>query len=312
MRSQSWVSLLFALCLGCGENDAPKEKVAVEGAGASVVQGVTDDGYAIVTGRPSGQAGAERPAPRLPDTSRWALKPTEVDPHGGSFSLSEAVEGMPLKGKLIAEIRTDLGFFFCDLFAERKPKTVAHFIGLARGKRAWWDARIGKWSRGTLFSDAAFHSVVPESMIRGGGYGDGLGEVGFSLPFEETETPLLHDRKGQLLLLNGGAEFAITDGPNRSLDGKKTHSIFGQCYPEDLAFRIARVPQWGREHDYRPRTKVAIHKVIIRRSQNGASKERPALPGGLKELPKERGASRGPSHMHGRSKRLRDEALEEK
>lgn len=267
----------------------------------------TAEGHPVIGAKESrnSQAKAEE-GPKLPSTERWIFEPTSEDPHKGAFALPQAVEGMPLDGKLIAEIRTDLGFFFCDLFADRKPKTVAHFIGLSRGRRAWWDASAGAWRKEPLYNDASVFRVIPDEMIVAGGVEHGLADIGFKLPFEETETPLIHDRKGQLMLVNGGGKFAISDGPNRALDGQKTHSIFGQCYPEELVFRIARVPQWGAKHDYRPRSRVGVHRVIIRRSEVGASAARPLLPEGRRALPEQRGASRGPSEIAGKARRRRE------
>ncbi len=301
LQTQLRYAAMLVVALGCGDNDSG-QSVGKQG------ETVTQDGHRVIGAGPrqASSRSVEEDGPPLPDTARWIDKPTSDDPQTEPLSLAEAVEGLPLEGKLVAEIRTDLGFLFCDLFADRKPKTVAHFIALARGKRAWWDASAGAWRKEPLYADSEFFRVVPDEMIMAGGVGKGLADIAVKLPFEKAEHPLIHDRKGQLILIDGGGKFAISDGPNRELDGKETHSIFGQCYPEDLVFRIARVPQWGSEHAFRPRTRVAVHRVVIRRSEKGADKERPQLPEGRVKLPEPRGASRGPSEMRGRHKKLHD------
>lgn len=292
--------LVAALPFACGDEESGARDKQTAPA-------TTSDGHRVVGASRAGETPTAKTkgGPVLPDTERWIEEPTSEDPHAGSFSLTEAVEGLPVDGKLVAEVRTDLGFFFCDLFADRKPQTVAHFVGLARGTRAWWDPSAGAWRSQPLYRNAEFFRVIPDEMIVAGGVGGGLADIALKLPFEKLEQPLSHDRKGQLMLIDGGGKFAISDGPNRGLDAKRTHSIFGQCYPEDLAFRVARVPQWGSDHGNRPRTKVAIHRIVIRRSEKGAQNERPELPGGHKALPKHREASRGPSEIHGRHKQLR-------
>src|SRR5262249_25478367 len=47
------------------------------------------------------------------------------------LSLAEATEGLPAKGKLMADITTSEGKITCELFPESAPKTVASFVGLA-------------------------------------------------------------------------------------------------------------------------------------------------------------------------------------
>ncbi|UJR80547.1 peptidylprolyl isomerase [Sandaracinus amylolyticus] len=287
------------------------------GGGASATKqptiGVTEDGEQIVFA--GGDRGARSTTKQTPD--RLVREPTEPDPEGGDFTLDEAVEGMPIDGQLVAEISTDLGTLFCDLYADRAPRTVANFVGLARGRRPWWDARAGIWRRQPYYANTTFHRVIPEFVVQGGDYlGDGSGTIGYTMPYEPHET-LAHDRAGRLAMATtggrdtGGAQFYILDGPAPQLDG--TATVFGQCRPEDVVAMIARVPQSG-DPDNRPLTPVRIARVLVQRVEGGAASARitaPQLPPG--EPAVGRGASPGPSELRTLEgmRRRREEAAEQ-
>lgn len=295
-----WVLSLLHACECENAGEAADESTGLSSAASSPATpttGVTPDGEQIIfAGRPPAAA-----APSVQRSERLIREPNEPDPEAGDFTLEEAVVGLPIDGQLVAEITTDLGTMFCDLYADRAPRTVANFIGLARGRRPFWDARSGMWSREPYYRGTTFHRVIPEYMIQGGDYlGDGSGTVGYTLPYEPHET-LSHDRAGRLAMATtdgpntGGAQFYITDGPAPQLDG--TATIFGQCRPDHIPSEIARVPQSGAP-DNRPLTPVRISRVIIQRVEGGAASARmttPQLPPGEPEVP--RGASPGPSEL---------------
>jgi peptidyl-prolyl cis-trans isomerase A (cyclophilin A) len=303
--AQSIAVCLWALSLLCGcecegveqPNGEPAELTGARRSQPTPTIGTTSDGEQVVfAGRPpAGARAASKQAERL------IREPNEPDPEAGDFTLEEAVVGMPIEGQLVAEITTDLGTIFCDLYADRAPRSVANFIGLARGLRPWWDARSGMWSREPYYRGTSFHRVIPDYVIQGGDYlGDGSGTVGYTLPHERHET-LSHDRVGRLAVATtngpdtGGAQFYITDGPAPQLDG--TATIFGQCHPPHVPAEIARVPQSGAP-DNHPLTPVHISRVIIQRVEGGAASARmttPRLPEGEPEVP--RGASAGPSEL---------------
>jgi peptidyl-prolyl cis-trans isomerase A (cyclophilin A) len=264
---------------------------------------LTEDGEEIIF---SGRGAATKaPARREIDRSHLVLEPTSPDPEAGEFTLEEAVVGMPIDGQLVAEIGTDLGTLLCDLYADRAPRAVASFIGLARGNRPWWDARAGSWRTEPYYRGLTFFRVIPGFIVQAGDYlEDGSGRVGFTLPPERPEG-LLHDRAGLLAMATinndpatGAAQFYITDGAAPSLDG--TATIFGHCMPEDLVSRIARVVQSG-DPENRPLTDVPIRRVLIQRVDGGAANARPTaprLPPGEPEVG--RGASPGPSELRAR------------
>jgi peptidyl-prolyl cis-trans isomerase A (cyclophilin A) len=210
--------------------------------------------------------------------SGWEIMPapTEPDPQGGKFTLAEAEKGLAKKGTLAAHIKTNMGSFYCDLFADKTPNTVANFVGLARGLRRFWDADKVAWVVRPYYDGTTFHRVIPEFMIQGGDYtGTGRGSIGYTIP-DELDPSLHHDRPGQLCMANRGpntneAQFFITEGAAPHLEG--SYTIFGQCEPPTLVQRIARVPQ-GPEN--RPLTPVVIEHVEIKKVVGGAAAWMPA------------------------------------
>ena len=63
------------------------------------------------------------------------------DPTGGKFALEDALKGLSGKGSLLATFETNMGTITCELYEKQSPKTVANFVGLARGKRPWKDPK---------------------------------------------------------------------------------------------------------------------------------------------------------------------------
>jgi peptidyl-prolyl cis-trans isomerase A (cyclophilin A) len=262
--------------------------------------GVTEDGQGIIFAGPGATSPTTTPPGQRPiDRSHLIMEPNAPDPNA-NWSLDDALVGLPVDGDLIVEIQTDFGVIFCDLYPDRAPHAVAAFVGLARGRRAWWDAAGGQWVTRPYYRGLTFHRVLPEYIIQGGDYlGDGSGRVGFTVPLERSET-LSHDRIGRLALAtfnddpnSGGAQFYITDGPHQELDG--TATIFGQCTPDHVVSQIARVVQTGAP-DNRPLTPVRMGLVHVRRQAGGASAATPTVPHQPEGEPEVgRGASPGPS-----------------
>src|SRR5437879_1424901 len=90
------------------------------------------------------------------------------DPTGGKFGLDEALKGLSGKGSLLATFETNEGTITCELYEKQSPKTVANFVGLARGKRPWKDPRTGQWVTKPFYDGLLFHRVIPDFMNQGG------------------------------------------------------------------------------------------------------------------------------------------------
>lgn len=297
------VILSLALLAGCDQAEDGSAEGTRPPRDPETV-GVTEDGTQIIFAGPRREG---RPGQRSTeyDEERLRRTPNVPDPEQGDFTLEEAVQGLPVDGTLVAEIGTEFGTMLCDLYADRAPRTVANFIGLARGLRPWWDARAGEWVRRPYYRGLTFHRVIPGYLVQGGDYlGDGTGTVGYTIPDEPHDT-LSHDQRGQLCMANhegpnsAGAQFFITDGPARELDREGGYTIFGQCQPLDIPSQIARVPQDAAAGN-RPLTPVHITRVIIQRVEGGAANARPTVPVQPPGEPEVgRGASPGPSELRG-------------
>lgn len=118
-----------------------------------------------------------------------------------------------------AKFDTSMGEFEVELFADKTPKTVENFTGLA--KKGYYNGVI-------------FHRVIADFMIQGGdptGTGRG-GESIWGPKFnDEIVKDLRHTGAGILSMANAGpntngSQFFITLVPTPWLDGK--HTVFGK------------------------------------------------------------------------------------
>lgn len=149
------------------------------------------------------------------------------------------------EGQLLATFHTSAGDIHCELFPAYAPMTVANFVGLARGLKAWKDPRSGEVSTEPLYNDTVFHRVIPKFMIQGGDpLGRGSGGPGYRFG-DEFDDALRFTRPGLLAMANAGpstngSQIFITEVPTGHLSGR--HTIFGQCDAEaiELVKEIAR------------------------------------------------------------------------
>lgn len=154
---------------------------------------------------------------------------------------------------LIANINTNMGDIEIELFADKTPKTVENFIGLA--SKGYYDGII-------------FHRIITDFMIQGGdptGTGSG-GESFFGGSFEdEFHDDLRHVGPGTLSMANAGpntngSQFFITLVPTPWLDGK--HSVFGKVVNGlDVVTSIGNVAT-AKPFD-KPLKDVVMNKVTV-------------------------------------------------
>lgn len=131
-----------------------------------------------------------------------------------------------------AVLQTSFGDIAVTLHAERAPRTVENFVGLATGEREWTDPETGDTISGKpLYDDVLFHRVIPDFMIQTGDpTGTGRGGPGYTFD-DEFHEELRHDSAGVLSMANrgpdtNGSQFFITLSPQPQLDDR--HSVFGQ------------------------------------------------------------------------------------
>ncbi|MGO9519270.1 MAG: peptidylprolyl isomerase [Candidatus Korobacteraceae bacterium] len=172
-----------------------------------------------------------------------------------------------------AIIETTDGNISCTLFPDKAPLTVANFIGLADGTKAWKNPKTGQMMHTPLYDGTICHRVIPNFMIQcGDPAGNGTGDPGYSFK-DEFSPDLTFNQPGRLAMANSGpntngSQFFITEVPTPHLNGK--HTIFGQCQDLDVIKRIARLSADPRtDRPYSP-PKI-IHIKIIDAKHPGAA-----------------------------------------
>ncbi len=118
--------------------------------------------------------------------------------------------------KKFAIIKTNRGTIKLELFADKAPRTVENFVGLAN--KGFYDG-------------LKFHRVISDFMIQTGDpTGTGCGGPGYEFD-DEFHPDLKHDGPGVLSMANAGpntngSQFFITHVACPWLDGH--HSVFGK------------------------------------------------------------------------------------
>lgn len=167
---------------------------------------------------------------------------------------------------IFAEFNTSMGSFTCRLDQVLAPKTVANFIGLATGERAWLDLPSGTVKTNPFFNGTTFHRVIAGFMNQGGSpNGQGTDNPGYA--FEDEFSPSLrHDTFGTLSSANSGpdsngGQFFVTAGATPWLND--VHSVFGKLYGgSNVVYAINRVATGAND---KPLTNVVLQTVVIRR-----------------------------------------------
>ena len=168
--------------------------------------------------------------------------------------------------RTLAHFDTSLGKFTAELYADKTPKTVANFVGLAEGTREWTDPRDSQKKTAPFYDGIIFHRIIDGFMIQGGDpLGKGFGGPGYKFA-DEFHPSLRHDREGILSMANSGpntngSQFFITLGPTPHLNNR--HSVFGVVEDGmDVVRKIGKVRVGAQD---RPVNDVVINKVTIER-----------------------------------------------
>jgi peptidyl-prolyl cis-trans isomerase A (cyclophilin A) len=167
---------------------------------------------------------------------------------------------------LYARFSTSAGDFTARLFEADTPKTVANFVGLAQGTKAWTDPATRSSTTRPFYDGLIFHRVIADFMIQGGcPMGNGMGGPGYQ--FEDEFVPRLkHDKVGILSMANAGpntngSQFFITLAATPWLDNR--HSVFGEVVDGLDVVKAIGTTKTGRQD--RPAEDITIRSVTIER-----------------------------------------------
>ena len=130
-----------------------------------------------------------------------------------------------------AVMETTKGEIVIDLFEKEAPNTVANFVGLATGTKAWTDPKTGQKVNRPYYDGLTFHRVIAGFMAQDGcPLGTGTGGPGYKINCETKGNPHKHVRGALSMahagLNTGGSQFFLVHDPQPHLDGK--HTVFGQ------------------------------------------------------------------------------------
>jgi len=167
--------------------------------------------------------------------------------------------------RTLAHFDTSMGKFTAELYADKTPKTVANFVGLADGSKDWTHPGTKDKKKGVPYYDGIiFHRVIEGFMIQGGDpLGKGFGGPGYNFE-DEFHPSLRHDALGILSMANAGpntngSQFFITLGPTPHLD--RRHSVFGKVIDGlDVVKAIGQAKTDGQD---KPLTPIVMNKVTI-------------------------------------------------
>lgn len=195
---------------------------------------------------------------------------------------------LPAMAQIYADFQTTAGNFTCELNYKATPKTVASFMTLADGSRAWLDERVGIVSATRpaqpFYDGITFHRVVNEPGGRfiqaGSRKGDGSDGAGYTFADEiQASVPASyqHDSAYQLSMANtgpdsNGSQFFITGGAIPSLNGK--HTIFGKVVSGSSV--IETIITTPTDNGQKPVTPITIQHVTLRKVGTEASRFNPA------------------------------------
>ncbi|WP_298950590.1 peptidylprolyl isomerase [uncultured Nonlabens sp.] len=168
-----------------------------------------------------------------------------------------------------AEIQTNKGTMFAELYYKDAPISSANFVALAEGKHPL----VNDTLKGKPFYDGLiFHRVIKDFMIQGGDItGTGSGDVGYKFD-QEVSDSLKHDSKGILSMANAGpdtngSQFFIMHKENPGLDMR--YNVFGKVVKGlEVVDSIATTPVNGQK----PVEDMIMQKISIIRKGKEAKK----------------------------------------
>ena len=165
-----------------------------------------------------------------------------------------------------ATLHTNRGDIKIALFGNHAPETVANFVGLADGSKAYSTKNASGSDSGPFYDGAVFHRIIDSFMIQGGDpTGTGRGGPGYQFK-DEFHPELQFDRKYLLAMANAGpgtngSQFFITTAKTPHLNRK--HTIFGEVLDADSRAVVDAIGNTAVDRQDRPTDDVVINSISI-------------------------------------------------
>jgi len=200
-----------------------------------------------------------------------------------------------VSAQIYADFKTSAGNFTCELYSTTAPRTVANFITLAEGSRAWLDEQTGVVSTTKpaqpFYTGLTFHRVVKQTDFAiaqaGSRTADGTDGPGYTFPDEmKASVPQSYkfDQPYLLAMANSGpntngSQFFLTGTTIPHLEG--LHTVFGKVTDATGTAVIDTILAAPVDSNDKPVTAITINSIAIRVVGKDAKKFKPlkqALP----------------------------------
>jgi peptidyl-prolyl cis-trans isomerase A (cyclophilin A) len=169
-------------------------------------------------------------------------------------------------GNTYATLHTNRGDIRIQLMPFHAPKTVANFVGLSTGAKAYTTKNASGGDSGPFYDGAIFHRVIDGFMIQGGDpTGTGMGGPGYQFE-DEFHGELAFDRPYLLAMANAGpgtngSQFFITVAKTPHLN--RRHTIFGEVTDQASRDVVDAIATTATGRGDRPVDEVVINSVTI-------------------------------------------------
>ncbi|MGH3827626.1 MAG: peptidylprolyl isomerase [Pseudonocardiaceae bacterium] len=166
-------------------------------------------------------------------------------------------------------LHTSEGDIRITLFPTHAPKTVANFVGLAKGSKSYSEPNAKGEPSGPFYDGSLFHRVIKGFMIQGGDpTGTGRGGPGYRFG-DEAHPDLQFNRPYLLAMANAGpntngSQFFITVGAATHLNRK--HTIFGEVADDKSRSVVDTIATASTRRD-RPEKDIVIERVTVEPSE---------------------------------------------
>ena len=176
---------------------------------------------------------------------------------------AQALAGLQRERPILARLETSEGVIHCTLDAERAPRSVALFVGLAVGRASFRDLRSGNTVTRPFYRDQAFFRAIPNLLLQSGcPVGNGTGTPGYRIELEPTPDDAQRLAQPGALFLAGyhpapnridpdppprgqviGSQFVISLGNMSHLAGQV--NVLGSCADLDRVRAMTQIVASG-------------------------------------------------------------------